>query len=117
MASGSISRTAALAMLGLADSCSQREITAAYRRLARSTHPDITGVPDHDAADRFTALTDAYHVLTSPSGSPAPEAPPSSAVRSRPPGQVLGEIRLSRPPIVAGPVRIQPLPPQRRGSA
>jgi curved DNA-binding protein CbpA len=38
------------------------EIKAAYRRLAKSNHPDVTP-GDKDAAGRFQAVQAAYEVL------------------------------------------------------
>jgi hypothetical protein len=117
MPAGSASRTAALAALGLSDPCSPREIAAAYRRLARATHPDSTGVLERDTAARFTWLTDAYHLLVSGSDSTTTSpAPPPGAARSsrRDPPPVA--VRYRRPPIVAGPVRVRSLPPRPRGS-
>src|SRR4029079_13183489 len=82
MTSGSVSRTAALKTLGLSDPCSKAEVSAAYRRLARSMHPDMSGVPDHDVVDRFTSLTDAYRVLTTPCSPASPTPPPTTTPSS-----------------------------------
>src|SRR6188472_1459629 len=91
-------RSAALAVLGLSRHASAREITAAYRRLAKATHPDVTGPADHDAGRRFAALTEAYRALTSISPDPAaiastqspcPTSSPSAAVSMPPRGPVL----------------------------
>ena len=114
MTSRSASRADALVALGLSEPCSSQEIAAAYRRLARATHPDATGDPD--AVDRFTALTDAYHLLRS-SSSPSSDVPPPPPLRLRTHDPLLVAEGRSRPPIVAGPVRIRPLPPRPRGSA
>ena len=43
--SNGITRSVALALLGLPGDASPREITRAYRRLAKATHPDRTGAP------------------------------------------------------------------------
>ena len=50
--SNRITRSAALALLGLPGDASPRDITQAYRRLAKATHPDRTNVkrPRFDAA-------------------------------------------------------------------
>ena len=109
-----IPRLAALAVLGLSGEASAREITQAYRRLAKTTHPDVTGPLDHDAARRFAALADAYRVLTpnsisnsaSPSGSRKESVPPQRPVPV--------VVRFVRSPVCAGPVRITPLPPISR---
>src|SRR6188472_3995176 len=79
-------RSAALAVLGLSRHASAREVTAAYRRLAKITHPDVTDPADQDAGRRFAALTEAYRALTSmpsapsaiaSSQSPSPTSSPS----------------------------------------
>lgn len=96
-------RSAALAVLGLSDQASHRDVTRAYRRLAKTTHPDVTGPLDHDAGRRFAALTEAYHLLT---GMPA-----TPIVRTAPPASrpVTVSVRLTPPPpFVAGPVRVTP---------
>jgi hypothetical protein len=93
-------------MLGLTARASAREVTQAYRRLAKTTHPDITGPRDHDAARRFAALTEAYHALTLASPTPSPPVLPPL----RRPFPV--RVRFSpQPPIVARPVRVTPPDP------
>ena len=106
-----LTRSAALALLGLTAQASAREVTQAYRRLAKTTHPDIAGPRDHDAARRFAALTEAYHLLTLTSATPSPPVPPPL----RRPFPV--RVRFAQPPpIVAGPVRVTPpdTPPTTR---
>ena len=49
---------AALAVLGLAAGADRDQVTSAYRRLARATHPDVSPTPD--AAARFAAVANAY---------------------------------------------------------
>ena len=49
---------AAWAVLGLAAGADRDQVTSAYRRLARATHPDVSPTPD--AAARFAAVADAY---------------------------------------------------------
>jgi hypothetical protein len=121
-----ITRSAALAVLGLPEHASPREITQAFRRLAKATHPDRTPTADvptlaqaapTDDAQRFTVLADAYHALapTSEKTSSDPTTPPPPRVTGgpvsvpvrvrRPPGQPD-----EQPPIVAGPVCITPSP-------
>lgn len=43
----------------------EREIKAAYRRLARQYHPDVTG-DDRTATERFKEITEAYECLSDP---------------------------------------------------
>jgi hypothetical protein len=49
---------AAWAVLGLAADADRDQVTRAYRRLARATHPDVS--PSPDAAARFAAIGNAY---------------------------------------------------------
>lgn len=49
------------AVLGIKQFSELHTIKAAYKRLAKVTHPDVCGEPD--AADRFRALQHAYDVL------------------------------------------------------
>jgi len=60
-------------LLGLSESATLTEVKRAYRRLARTMHPDTGG--DHA---RFAEITAAYNVLTGRS------APAKAAPRSRP---------------------------------
>ncbi len=48
--------------LGVSPDASERDITAAYRRLARQYHPDVTGGDKH-AEERFKAINAAHDVL------------------------------------------------------
>jgi hypothetical protein len=79
-------------------------VVRAYRRLARTTHPDVSSEPD--AAGRFAALAAAFAVASAPEGAP-PERPslPSHV-------QVHVPVREAwrQPPIVAGPVVVRPNP-------
>jgi hypothetical protein len=128
-----MTRLAALAVLGLPERATAREITQAYRRLAKAAHPDLTGQPDPhndprpaprepgalDAGVRFAALTDAYRALTSTPATPPAEAPASPRPRSR-----SVTVRFTQPPpppstpapIIAGPVRITPTTTTRRST-
>jgi DnaJ domain len=109
----SAARRAALTVLGLADSATAADVTQAYRRLAKLTHPDTAGRTDRDAARRFSALTDAYRSLTTPPSA----GPQSSPVKAPSPAGRPVTVRVrpvrdeepGQPPIVAGPVRITPL--------
>ncbi len=47
--------------LGINKTASQKEVQAAYRKLARKLHPDVNKSPD--AEDRFKEINEAYEVL------------------------------------------------------
>ena len=49
-------------VLGVSDDASQKDITKAYRKLARDSHPD-THPGDAAAEDRFKEVSAAYDVL------------------------------------------------------
>ena len=50
-------------ILGVSRGASERDITAAYRKLARQYHPDVTG-GDRDAEQRFKQINAAHDVLS-----------------------------------------------------
>jgi curved DNA-binding protein CbpA len=52
-------------LLGVPRQASAFDISRAYRRAARATHPDARP-GDAAAADRFSALNDAYEMLRDP---------------------------------------------------
>ncbi|MFZ9888553.1 MAG: DnaJ C-terminal domain-containing protein [Myxococcota bacterium] len=52
-------------ILGIPRRAGERDIKAAYRRLARQYHPDVTG-DDTRATERFKEITEAYEVLSDP---------------------------------------------------
>ncbi len=51
-------------LLGIKKTATADEIKKAYRKLARTLHPDVN--PDKNAADRFKAVTAAYDLLSDP---------------------------------------------------
>ena len=67
-------------ILGVPADATLSQIKKAYRKLARQHHPD-TNPGDHDAAERFKAITEAYEVLTDPARRKAYDAtrPPVTA--------------------------------------
>lgn len=64
------SAEAALATLGLPKGADRDTIWRTYRRLARASHPDVSGAPD--AAGQFQELTRAYRRAVA-----SAEAPPA----------------------------------------
>lgn len=48
-------------VLGISEAASEDEVRHAYRRLAKSAHPDVAGDPE-----RFRLITEAYVVLSDP---------------------------------------------------
>ncbi len=65
--------------LGVARSAGADEIQRAYRKLARTYHPDINKDPAAEA--RFKEIGEAYEVLSDPATRPATTASaPTSAI-------------------------------------
>lgn len=98
-------RRVALALLGLPGGAARAEITRAYHRLARATHPDVC--PEPDAAQRFAQLNRAYrtafaaapaHNVTRPADPPPTVSPPAVDVPA-----ASGDLRV-------GPVHYTPWP-------
>jgi curved DNA-binding protein CbpA len=52
-------------ILGVPESATAAEIRSAYRRAARTTHPDVNPA-DASAVERFKAIQRAYDVLSDP---------------------------------------------------
>ena len=125
----------ALAVLGIPADSDHARTVSAYRRLARSTHPDVS--PAADAAEQFATVAAAYRRASAsiqpPRSSARPSARPtgtSSAARRSctPPGlptvatdpawtrsrllfsisPLLSTESGPPPPIVAGPVMVLP---------
>ena len=49
-------------ILGLNRGCDAKEVKKAYRKIARTSHPDVNKEPD--AADKFKQISEAYQVWT-----------------------------------------------------
>jgi len=122
VASGS-ERASLLAVLGLPPSADDRAVTRAYHRLARESHPDVSGsgpTATDQHAQRFLEVSDAYHRILALPAPPTPSAdpvPPRQADRpssQQPPVEPLGFSRPVAgrwprdPAIVAGPVVVTP---------
>ena len=108
-------------LLGVARDASREEIALAWRRRARDEHPDARH-GDDGAPARFRALAEAWQVLGDPGRRAAydrgldPGQPPGRVqVTVRRPRSVhrpqcggrTAPPRVSRPPLVAGPVRVE----------
>ena len=52
-------------VLGVSRSATQKEISAAFRKLARKYHPDLNA-GDKQAETRFKELSEAHEVVPSP---------------------------------------------------
>jgi curved DNA-binding protein CbpA len=105
-------RLAALTVLGLSDTATAEQITAAYRRLAKTTHPDLNGRTDPDAAVRFAEISAAYQRLVDGAEKPTTQSragrpPPRSPWHQRDPRfTAAGSTPRRRQQLVAGPVVI-----------
>jgi DnaJ-class molecular chaperone len=111
-------RLAALAALGLAEGASPQEILSAYRRLARSSHPDTA--EGAAANSDFARVNAAYRYLTTTTEQAASESSTAEAASQGggPPAPAADWDEQYRWPdeaqVVAGPVIIRPLPPEAR---
>lgn len=54
--------------LGLTREASAEEVKAAFRRLAREVHPDVSSLPKDEAEVRFKTIYDAYTLIKSANG-------------------------------------------------
>lgn len=104
---------AAFTVLGLPTDATRIEIARAYRRLARATHPDLSG--EADAGERFAAISAAYEqaITAVPEVSVAPPVHGGSPS----PGRRWRGATPSVPQagVVAGPVHVSPLSPMPPG--
>lgn len=103
---------AAFALLGLAEDATEREVRRAYRRLAKSWHPDVHG-PDGarraESEERMKGLNAAYAVAReaarqrppaparrTPAASTAPVSRPARPWPSDAPSAPVGAVRPAR---------------------
>lgn len=104
---------AAFELLGIAVTSDREVVHRAFRRLARTVHPDVSADPE--AAQRFTALAAAHQLASEPWDEQAHDSPTGdeSSTSTRSPTRWQG------PPIVAGPVRWtrHPVPSGARGAS
>jgi curved DNA-binding protein CbpA len=80
-------------VLGVARQASGEEIARAYRRAARTSHPDSGA---GGSAERFQSITDAYEVLRDP-GRRAVYDRSNPLARPRTPGAPAGSARYAAP--------------------
>ena len=100
-------------LLGVPREASREEIAQAWRRRARDEHPD-SRPGDAAAAGRFRALAGAWHVLSDPARRAAydqalgrQQPPAAPAARTTRPGAGTPLQGVPRPPLRAGPVRVE----------
>jgi DnaJ-class molecular chaperone len=122
-------------LLQVARGATPEQLTRAYRQRARELHPDL--VPEDAAAgQRFSQLTEAYHQLydtirRSPRDADGPAGEPASPVVAQPVRRAeaapspfflggagpLARGSHRRSALAAGPVHVEPLPPQDGGGS
>lgn len=85
-------------VLGLGRDASASEISRAYRRAARETHPD-SHPGDPSAPERFAAVSDAYETLRDPNRRAAYDRAHAAARVVRPAGR-------GRAPVWAGSIEV-----------
>lgn len=100
-------RSRAFRVLGIAPDSDPAAISRAYHRLARRIHPDVSSDPN--AADEFTALSNAYRLLRRQRTRPAQSRVSPASGRIVP-------VRVNVPQarhvaiFAAGPAMIRPFP-------
>lgn len=99
-------RDHALTVLGLEEPADATEIARAFRRLVRSSHPDITGDTSPAMTQRMVEVVDAYKTLIKQPRRPT-RVPRATAEPF--PGS-----RLPRWPMIAGPTVVRPRRPGQR---
>jgi hypothetical protein len=116
-------RRAALVTLGLEPGASLDQITSAYRRLAKATHPDVNTTAGTDRDTSFAAINLAYRLLSDRSSGPVavqPQPEPQPRPQPRPTrvprlvptfGVPPRQGWSDRPLVVAGPVTFTPARP------
>jgi curved DNA-binding protein CbpA len=60
--------TSYYALLGLERTATEREVKAAFRRLAMNVHPDVSSLPRSEAEQRIKALLEAYEAIKAQHG-------------------------------------------------
>ena len=78
-------------ILDLPEGASPAEVKSAYRRLARTFHPDVN--PSADAAERFREIVEAFEILWVESHRPRP------VVRRRSWGPIAVDVRVTVRPL------------------
>jgi hypothetical protein len=58
----------ALKTLGVKEEATEEEVKAAFRKLARECHPDVSRLPKDEAEHRFRAITEAYAYIRQTNG-------------------------------------------------
>ena len=81
----------ALDLLGLRPGCQESEVRTAYRRLLRSTHPDLSDAGD--ATERTVRLTSAYRVVVAEL-----RRPPATSPRAPEPAEEVDTAAVPTPP-------------------
>ena len=99
-------RDHALTVLGLTEPADATEIARAFRRLVRSSHPDVTGDTSPATTKRMVEVVDAYNTLIKQPSRPT-RVPRATA--QPPPGS-----RLPRWFMVVGPTVVRPRRPSQR---